>query len=208
MLCFGRRRSVPVSTAALAGLAAVGLVLAAGCAPDEGTRDAGVAPSVTAPDSASPLWPGRPPAPSHGGPAPSAVPVPQVTVPEGPEGSLRKVSPDRLLRADPAVPEVVKGSLGNCPGTRCRLRAPVYVDLTGDGKPELVLAFDDIGRTLMWVYTASGDSVRRVLDYAGQPQMTAATVGRDLVVDESGGGRKSTIRYRWNGRALAPVPVG
>ncbi|MGD3112287.1 hypothetical protein [Streptomyces sp. YGL11-2] len=204
MLRFGRRRSVPVSTAALAGLTAVGMALAAGCAPAGGMRDAGVAPSVSVPESASPLWPGRPPARSQGGPAPSAVPVPDATVPEG---GLRKVPPERLLRADPGVPEVVKGSLGNCPGKRCRLRAPVYVDLTGDGKPELVLAFDDTGRTLMWVYTASGDSVRRVLDYAGPPQTAAATVGRDLVVDESGGGRKSTVRYRWNGQALAPVPV-
>ncbi|MFF4602668.1 hypothetical protein ACFY12_07925 [Streptomyces sp. NPDC001339] len=80
------------------------------------------------------------------------------------------------------------------------------MDLTGDGKPELVLAFDDAGRTLMWVYTASGDSVRRVLDYAGPSQMAAATVGRDLVVDESGGGRKATVRYRWNGEVLVPVP--
>ncbi|WEB39548.1 MULTISPECIES: hypothetical protein [Streptomyces] len=137
------------------------------------------------------------------------MPVPEVTVPGGSEGGLRKVPPERLLRADPGVPEVVKGSLGHCPGMRCRLRAPVYVDLTGDGKPELVLAFDDdSGRTWMWVYTASGGSVRRVLDYAGPSQVTAATVGRDLVVDESGEGRKATVRYRWNGRVLAPVPVG
>ncbi|WP_102925608.1 hypothetical protein [Streptomyces noursei] len=136
------------------------------------------------------------------------MPVPQVTVPEGPEGGLRKVSPEQLLRADPGVPEVVKGSLGDCPGRRCRLRTPVYVDLTGDGKPELVLAFDDTGRTLMWAYTASGGSVRRVLDYAGPQQMTATAIGRDLVVDESGEGRKSTVRFRWNGRVLAPVPVG
>ncbi|MGW1077288.1 hypothetical protein [Streptomyces sp. NPDC002537] len=200
MLRFGRRRFAPVSIAALAGLAVAATALS-GCAPAEGARDNGVAPSVTAPASASPLWPGHSPGPSHDEPAPSAVPVPGVTVPEG---DLREVPPEQLLRADPGVPDSVK----NCSGTRCQLRDPVYVDLTGDGKPELVLAFDDIGRTLMWVYTASGNSVRRILDCAEPSWMTVATVGRDLVVDESGDGHKSTTRYRWNGKVLTPVPSG
>ncbi|MFF0630332.1 hypothetical protein [Streptomyces sp. NPDC004296] len=130
--------------------------------------------------------------------------MPGVSVPEG---GLDNVPPEQLLRADPGVAESVKGLLGDCPGTRCRLRAPAHPDLTGDAKPDLVLAFDDVGRTWLWAYAASGDKVRRVLDYAGQPELTAATVGRDLVIDESHGGRKSTIRYCWNGQVLAQCPA-
>ena len=63
-----------------------------------------------------------------------------------------------LLEKDPNVPQLVRAAMQNCPGPDCGLRNPVYRDLTGDGRDELVVALDApaAGLTLIQVYWAFG----------------------------------------------------
>ncbi|MFJ8308064.1 MULTISPECIES: hypothetical protein [unclassified Streptomyces] len=188
---------------------AVALLALAGCSAGEGLRDDGPAPTPTTSATASPLWPDHTPGVVPGRPGQgfhAREPVPGVTVPDG---DLTKVDGVRLLAADPATDRAVESGLKECPdGSSCRLRTPAYADLTGDGKRELVLAYDDLGRTILWVYAAAGEQAHAVLEYAGRPGLTAEILGRDLVITEPTGGRdrQSTTTLRWNGTELAPLP--
>ncbi|MFG2716696.1 hypothetical protein ACGFW5_00060 [Streptomyces sp. NPDC048416] len=192
-----------------AGCAFAVLALA-GCSAGEGVRDDGPATAPSASVTASPLWPDHtasaaPAKPGQGFRA--RGPVPGVTVPEG---DLARVDGARLLGADPTTDRAVQAGLKECPdGSACRLRPPAYADLTGDGRRELVLAYDDLGRTILWVYTAVGEQAHAVLEYAGRPGMSAETLGTDLVVTEPAGGRdrQSVTTLRWNGAVLAPLPA-
>ncbi|MFE9374690.1 hypothetical protein ACFYM2_33655 [Streptomyces sp. NPDC006711] len=205
----GRRARVALTLARAAGCAGVLLVLA-GCSAGEGVRDDGPAPSPSASVTASPLWPGHtvtaaPAKPGQGFHA--RGPVPGVDVPGG---DLTKVDGVRLLAADPGTDRAVRNGLKECPQqSSCRLRPPAYADLTGDGERELVLAYDDLGRTILWVYTAVGEQAHAVLEYAGRPGMSAETLGTDLVVTEPAGGRDRQVAttLRWNGSELAPLPA-
>ncbi|MER5564552.1 MULTISPECIES: hypothetical protein [unclassified Streptomyces] len=199
----------PARHARAAGYALAVLALA-GCSAGEGVRDDGPAPTPSVSATASPLWPDHtaavPPAkPGQGFHA--RGPVPGVTVPGG---DLTQVQGVRLLAADPATDRTVESGLKECPdGPSCRLRPPAYADLTGDGKRELVLAYDDLGRTILWVYTAVGERAHAVLEYAGRPGTSAATLAGDLVITEPAGGRnrESATTLRWNGTELAPLPA-
>ncbi|MEK8170140.1 hypothetical protein NKH77_11395 [Streptomyces sp. M19] len=116
-----RPRAVSAACAAVA-LAAV----TAGCATETGARDGGAAPSLSAPVSASPLWPDyTPPSTPVPGDGPQAskpyLPVEEVTVPAR---GLRAVSAKDLLDRDPNVPGLVRSALKGCPGDPCGLRAP------------------------------------------------------------------------------------
>ncbi|MEV8522994.1 MULTISPECIES: hypothetical protein [unclassified Streptomyces] len=195
---------------ARAAACAVALLALAGCSAGEGVRDDGPAPTPASSVSASPLWPDRTPAaaPSRPGQGFHArEPVPGIAVPDG---DFSRVDGVRLLAADPATDRAVQSGLKDCPdGSSCRLRPPAYADLTGDGQRELVLAYDDLGRTILWVYTAVGEQAHAVLEYAGRPGLTADTLGQDLVVAEPTGGgrdRQSTTTLHWNGTELAPLP--
>ncbi|WP_438293961.1 hypothetical protein [Streptomyces sp. HUAS TT7] len=198
----GRRARTAVCAFAVLALA--------GCSAGEGVRDDGPAATSSASVTASPLWPDHtataaPAKPGQGFHA--RGPVPGVTVPDG---DLARVDGVRLLTADPATDRAVQSGLKECPdGSSCRLRPPAYADLTGDGKRELVLAYDDLGRTILWVYTAVGEQAHAVLEYAGRPGTSAATLGTDLVVTEPAGGRnrESDTTLRWNGSELAPLPA-
>ncbi|MEN8651975.1 hypothetical protein ABCR94_15500 [Streptomyces sp. 21So2-11] len=193
-------------TALAAGAALVGLTA---CASETGARDDGVAPRLSPPVSASPLWPDyAPPVPPNaGGPTP---PTPQYPVLEGvtvPTGGLRKVPVKELLEKDPSVPRLVRDALTDCPGTDCGLRRPVYRDVTGDGHDEVVVAWDETsaGLTLIHVYRASGSTVRPVLTSLGSLGLTGETLGHDLVITSTADNGRFTVRYRWNGTVLAAV---
>uniref|UniRef100_A0AAU2V9M6 Lipoprotein n=1 Tax=Streptomyces sp. NBC_00003 TaxID=2903608 RepID=A0AAU2V9M6_9ACTN len=198
----GRRARTAVCAFAVLALA--------GCSAGEGVRDDGPAASPSGSVSASPLWPDHtaPVTPTKPGQGFHARgPVPGVTVPDG---DLTRVAGVRLLAADPATDRAVQSGLKECPdGSSCRLRPPAYADLTGDGQRELVLAYDDLGRTILWVYAAVGEQAHAVLEYAGRPGTSAATLGGDLVVTEPAGGRnrESDTTLRWNGTELAPLPA-
>ncbi|MFI0716699.1 hypothetical protein ACH4SK_40250 [Streptomyces inhibens] len=180
----------------------------AGCASDTGARDAGAAPSLAAPTSASPLWPDyKPPVPSIA-PSPTVNRYHRVDGVSVPAGGLKDVSVKSLLEKDPNLPGLIRAAMSGCPGRGCTLRKPVYRDLTGDGRDELVVAVDEpLSRlTLLRVYWASGRTVRPVLIYWGQLGLTGKTFGRDLVITAIGDDGLITTRYRWNGQLMAAVP--
>ncbi|MFF8785913.1 hypothetical protein [Streptomyces sp. NPDC015125] len=190
-------------TRTLLGAAATGTLLA-GCTSSAGLRDAGPAPSVSVRAIPSPLWPSYTPLPRSGKPNDyldaTSPPVPHFTVPPG---GLKHVSPAQLLAADPDLPHALRYWAQHCRKPDCRLHPPAYPDLIGGGRTVLLLNFEFNGYTTLTGYVASGDSVRSVLDYSGE-KVRVGTVGRDLVVEESGDSHKTT-RYRWNGEQLAPV---
>ncbi|AXK36385.1 hypothetical protein DVA86_31180 [Streptomyces armeniacus] len=203
----GRVRVPAVAALLLAGAAA-----AAGCAAEGGARDGGPAPSLSAPPSASPLWPEHTP--------PTEDERERVTEPYAPvkatvpAGGLREMEVRDLILRDPNVPGRFAAGLKRCPGQPCGLREPVHRDLTGDGEDELLVALDepDSGLTLIEVYRADGRTVQPVLVSWGVSGMTSAVIGRDLVITGlsvgAGPGTEGrvTTRYRWNGTQMRPVP--
>ncbi len=113
------------------------------------------------------------------------------------------------MAKDANVPDLVRKLMSTCPSQRCPMRDPVYRDLTGDGRDELIVAVDDPGlsQTMLQVYRASGDEIRPVLIHWAEPGLTGETLGKDLVVTANGKEGPYTTRYRWNGKVLAPVGV-
>lgn len=193
----------------VSALLAVGVaVVAAGCAPQSGVRDDGAAPTLSAPTSAEPLWPGftPPTVPSASEPPgfKRYLPLDKVRVP--PRG-LAALSAKTLLEHDPNVPEVVQQVIAGCPAGDCPLRAAVPRDVTGDGHSELVVAVDlpKFERTLLQVYAASGRTARPVLIYWGALGITGETFGRDLLISGTGEDGRITTRFRWNGDVMAAV---
>ncbi|MFC4611442.1 hypothetical protein [Streptomyces maoxianensis] len=204
-----RGRPRQVTLAALAVGVAVSLV---GCAADTGARDGGVAPPVSPPASSSPLWPQyAPPAPPGDeptGPDRQYLSIKGVQVGAG---GLKRIPVKELLEVDPNVPQLVRDAVRDCPGSACGLRAPVYRDLTGDGRDELIVALDEpkAELTLIQVYRAFGTTVRPVLISWGPLGLTGETFGHDLVLASTGNDGRFTTRYRWDGNVLtAAVPQG
>lgn len=197
-----------------------GAVLA-GCAGQGGVRDDGAAPRLTAPTSASPLWPGStpsaPPSQSAGeaekaeNAVPSLAPYAPVEGVTVPRGGLRDVPVRTLLGNDLMLPAVVRKMVAaDCPRGRCTVRPPVYRDLTGDGRDELIAAIDEYGFqiTMVQVYAAYGATVRPLLAHRGQLGLTGETQGRELVLTATSQDGQVTSRYRWNGERLALVLPG
>ncbi|NUK65703.1 hypothetical protein HRW23_10945 [Streptomyces lunaelactis] len=191
-------------TALTAGAALTGL---AGCASETGTRDDGVAPSLSPPVSAQPLWPQYAPPTPPAGDETSPTDKRYLTV-EGitvPAGGLKKVPVKQLLQHDPNMPKLVLAAMEDCPGSRCGLRRPVYRDLTGDGRDELIVALDEesAGLTLIQVYWSRDGTVRPVLISWGPLGLTGETFGHDLLLTSTGDDGLYTTRYRWNGAVMA-----
>ncbi|WP_406301594.1 hypothetical protein OHA61_03280 [Streptomyces sp. NBC_00885] len=195
----GRLRAAAVA----ACVTAVGL---AGCAAETGARDGGVAPRLSPPTSASPLWPQY---------SPPVTPTSEPTGPgrrylsikdvEVPAAGLKGIPVQELLEKDPNVPKLVQAELEACPGPECGLRKPVYRDLTGDGQDELVVGLDApaAGLTLVQVYRAFGTAVRPVLISWGPLGLTGEIFGHDLVLVSTGNDGRFTTRYRWDGNVLS-----
>lgn len=202
----GHRLPRGVVSTLLAVSAAVG---AAGCAPQGGVRDDGTAPTLSAPSSAVPLWPGYTPPflPAATKPPSSKryLPVKNVQVPAR---GLAALSAKTLLEHDPNVPEAVHKVVSTCTAGGCPLRDAVRRDLTGDGRAEMVVAVDlpEFERTLLQVYSAApGRTVRLVLIYWGPLGLTGDTFGRDLLITATGNDGRFTTRFRWNGDVMAAV---
>ncbi|MBL1098666.1 hypothetical protein [Streptomyces coffeae] len=194
----------------LSALVAVGVALGvAGCAPQAGPSDGGAAPTLSAPTSASPLWPDFTPSPGpkSGRPTPTYVrylPVDKIRVPKA---GVTALSAKTLLERDPNVPAIVQYSVMPCPGADCPMRKPVHRDLTGDGRDEKVVAVDlpRFDRTLLQVYWTSGRTVRPILIFWGPLGLNGDTYGRDLLVTATGDAGRYTTRFHWNGEVMAAV---
>ncbi|MFD9815533.1 hypothetical protein [Streptomyces sp. NPDC059080] len=133
------------------------LALVAGCAGFEGLQSDGRAREVKAPFA---LWTDHSPAPPSRSDNPVALkPVPHI--PHLPSGSMADADPRAVLDADLAAD-------GQKPPEPGSVRRPVFHDLTGDGKPELIMAVDLDDRTSdLRVYSVRRQIVTRVLALRG-----------------------------------------
>ncbi|KJY25399.1 hypothetical protein, partial [Streptomyces sp. NRRL S-495] len=186
--------------------AAAALALPVGCAAPGELRDYGAAVLVTPSPAREPLWPGAPTAASptplepagSRSPEPPPQPVPDLTVPGQ---DVTAVDIRALLTKDPGVTQDERRVLEPCPG--CELRAPEYRDLTGDGRPELLLAVGLAGTVVLHVYTASGDRLLPIHRVSLLKGFGAETVGTDLWLYEPTASFRTGRLYRWDGVRLA-----
>ncbi|WP_185921758.1 hypothetical protein [Streptomyces sp. WAC06614] len=193
------------ATAAVCCLAAA----LGGCAAPGGLAPGTPAPAVSAQPTPDPLWPAwtdRAPgtpgsAVSHHQPPPQpldgAPPVPAQGL--GAVDAMAVVTADRRMKVYAA-----KGWIP-APG-RPGLRPPVYLDLTGDGQPELIVAADtESGRSALSVYRAHAGRIYPVLFTMGA-RMVVDSMGVDLLVRTSAGdGTEAAVRYRWDGERMTVV---
>ncbi|WP_424213883.1 hypothetical protein ACN20G_18380 [Streptomyces sp. BI20] len=86
------------------------------------------------------------------------------------------------------------------------LRPPVYADLTGDGRQELLLAADtETGRSALSVYTEIDHKVVPILFFLGR-RMEVEAMGEDLLIrTEADAGAEQVVRYRWDGERMTAV---
>ncbi|MGY0464358.1 hypothetical protein ACW14Y_29515 [Kitasatospora sp. cg17-2] len=208
------RRSAPRRTAARSRpalllpvlLAAAALALPVGCAAPGELRDHGAVAPVTPSPARVPLWPSAPTAPSptpleptgSRSPEPAPQPVPDLAVPGQ---DVTAVDVRALVTKDPGVTQDERRVLEPCPG--CELRAPEYRDLTGDGRPELLLAVVLADTVVLHVYTASADRLLPIHRVTLLKEFGAETVGTDLWLYEPTGSFRTGRLYRWDGVRLA-----
>ncbi|MEV4502333.1 hypothetical protein [Streptomyces klenkii] len=206
-----RRRPLRV-LGALAALAAA-VTAVAGCA----SAGEPVGAGRTAPASApSRLWPQATPAPSPSGAqhdgetaekVPGAAPVPS--------GDIHKLDAYALVKAEVAANRKATGAdalddataaklASSCSAARqeraCPMRKPVYSDLTGDGRDDLIVGIDMEDHFLsLRAYTLVKGEPTRVLSTIAQPS-SIEVAGRDLIVWEPWTTPHYALRsvYTWN----------
>ncbi|WP_380280219.1 hypothetical protein [Kitasatospora purpeofusca] len=184
-------------------LAGALLALTVGCAAPGELRDHGAAAAVTPPPARLPLWPDRTAAPSPESMSihlvdPAPQPVPEVSV-AGQD--VTAVDIRTLLAKDPEVTPEERRALDPCTG--CEVRTAEYRDLTGDGRPELLVVVGLADGDVLHVYTASGDQLLSVLRAQLLKRFGAETVGTDLWLYEPTTIQSRTSRrYRWDGVRL------
>lgn len=189
-----------------AALLCVGL---GGCAAPDGLGRSEPAPPVSAQPQAKPLWPmWTEESPKAGGAAVSSQappPSPLDGAPTvGPEG-IAKVDVRAVLYADRQMRPFAKIKDIPSPG-RPGLRPPRFTDVTGEGKPQLIVAVDtETGRSILAVYTTVGGKILPILHTSGR-RLSPETVGTDLLVrtaDDDGSAH--AIRYHWDGVRMVVV---
>ncbi|MCB5178124.1 hypothetical protein [Streptomyces antimicrobicus] len=199
-----RRTTTAAAVCCLAVAAAVG-----GCGAPGGLAEGTPVPAVSAQPTPEPLWPawtdrsrGTPGAAvSDRQPPPAPLPHAPAVPPEG----LGAVDAMAVVTADKRMkPYAAKGWI-QAPG-RPGLRPAVHVDLTGDGRPELVVAADtESGRSALTVYRAQDGRIHPVL-FAMGTRMAVETLGTDLLVrTATSDGAESAVRYRWDGVRMTVV---
>ncbi|MFE2308067.1 hypothetical protein [Streptomyces sp. NPDC059411] len=195
------RRSLAAAALLCAGLG--------GCAAPGGLGRGEPAPPVSAQPQAKPLWPmwtGE--SPKAGGAAVSSQappPTPLDGAPTvGPEG-IEKIDVRAVLKADRPMKSFADKKDIAAPG-RPGLRPPRFNDLTGNGKPELIVAVDtETGRSILAVYTEVDGKILPILRTSGR-RLSPETVGTDLLVrttDDDGSAH--VVRYHWDGVRMVVV---
>ncbi|MFC5146739.1 hypothetical protein [Streptomyces aureoversilis] len=205
-----RRRALR-ALGALAVLAAA----ATGCA----SAGEPVGAGRTAPASApSRLWPQATPAPSPSGPqhdGETATKVPGVA--PVPSGDIHRVDAYAVVKAevtanrnsvtgadalDDATAAKVTSSCSSAQRQQrdCPIRKPVYSDLTGDGREDLIVGIEMEDHFLsLRAYTLVKGVLTRVLSTVAQPS-SVEVAGRDLIVWEPWTTPHYALRsvYTWN----------
>ncbi|MBT2449063.1 hypothetical protein J7F03_18570 [Streptomyces sp. ISL-43] len=190
------------------GLVAAALLCAGlgGCAAPGGLDRGEPAPPVSAQPRPKPLWPlWADDSPTSGAAAvASRMPPPQPLKDApavGPEG-IEKVDVMAVLRADKSMKQFGRSETIEGPG-RAGVRPPRFADLTGDGKPELIVAADTPSRrSMLSVYTVADGRIVPILFTTGR-RMSPEIVGSDLLIrtaDDDGSAQ--AVRYHWDGRRM------
>ncbi|MCC3771519.1 hypothetical protein K6I34_004524 [Streptomyces sp. UNOC14_S4] len=170
---------------------------------------------TTAPAMApSPLWPGRPPAPTPSGAQHDDVTATRVPgVPEVPSGDIRKVDAYAVVKAEVAahrhdvtgadgLDEATADKIMSCSEEAgdCPVRAPVHRDLTGDGRDDLIVGIE-MGDHLLGLrcYTLVKGVLTRIMATIVQPS-SIEIAGRDLIVWEPSATPHYAVRsvYSWD----------
>jgi hypothetical protein len=198
--------------------------VAAGCAPSHGVVDAGPARKVVPPPTPQPLWPDQtvpvptdnaadPTASRTPGPVATAPPPTPLAIPTPAGDDARTIDIKTALLADPHVDAVFKAQLRDCQDD-CGLRDPVYRDLTGDGRPELLVSIGNTaGLTGTYAYTVIAGKVFDIFWYE-LDHYAVDGLGDDLLVRQAVPAPGDpeccpsllyTTRYRWNGREMDAI---
>lgn len=200
------RRRLLRRAAALTATAAVAL---AGCGSVDGLDAGEPAPSVSVQPRPQPLWPAWSGTSTEAPGADTAThqPPPEALeeLPKLGEGGLRTEDFREVLRADPRMkPLAGRGEIDR-PG-QVGLRPPLLTDLTGDGRPELLVAADtENGRSVLSVYEEREGRVYPVLFTSGK-RVSIETLGRDLLVRGScADGGQQAVRFHWDGVRMSTV---
>ncbi|MGA4848719.1 hypothetical protein ACOBQB_21610 [Streptomyces sp. G5(2025)] len=195
-----------VGLATLAALVALALT---GCADPDGLGPGEAVPPVSAqprPEAVWPAWSGASPR-APGADAATRQPPPKALkgLPEVGPGGLASLNVHAVLRADPRTKPLAGRDLIDGPG-RAGLRRPAFLDLTGDKKPEMLVAADtESGRNVLAVYSARGGKVYPVLLTSGR-RMSVETIGPDLLVrTPCAEGGEQAVRFHWDGARMSTV---
>ncbi|MGW3008299.1 hypothetical protein ACWC9R_05580 [Streptomyces sp. NPDC001219] len=193
-------------------LAATGVMaLLGGCTGTGEPLSAGHTSAASAPVR---LWPERKPAPQPepgtGENLPAAVPG----VPRVPSGDIRRAPLFTVVRQQVAAGSALGGGpqfdsattrrIDACTGepAHCPVRKPQYRDLTGDGKPELIVGIESSDDSLaVWVFRLRHGVVTRIMD-AGATPLSVEIANGDLILREPTGtpGYATRTVYAWDPR--------
>ena len=156
-----------------------------------------------------PLWPAWSSTSSEAPGADTAThqppPEPLKGLPEVGKGGLGGLDFRKVLRADPRMRALADRATIERPG-RAGLRPPALTDVTGDGKPELLVAADtESGRSVLAVYRELGGQVYPILFTAGK-RVGIETLGPDLLVrSPCADGGEQAVRFHWDGVRMSTV---
>nr|WP_244177867.1 hypothetical protein [Streptomyces atriruber] len=188
-----------------AALAALALT---GCASTDGLGHGESAPSVSVqpqPEAVWPAWAGKT-SRAPGAEAATRQPPPQpLKGLEAGSGGLASMDVRAVLRADPRTKPLADRGMIDRPG-QAGIRPPMFLDLTGDKKPDMLVAADtESGRSVVAVYTERGGKIYPILFTSGR-SMSVETIGPDLLVRTpcSEGGEQA-VRFHWDGARMSTV---
>ncbi|MEW1610868.1 MULTISPECIES: hypothetical protein [unclassified Streptomyces] len=204
-------RPVRVRTLASAGAA---LALLSGCGSAGGLESAGEAPSAVEPAR---LWPDLPPAsaaPYDYGEGETAR-IPGITVPGD---DVHRLDPVAVVQAglrartdrDSGLDELPEGTVREIRECRtapddCPVLAPYHLDLTGDGRDELVLGIRMPERQLtVRAYRAGRGALTRIMS-TSDAVISVELAGRDLILRTPSAisGYEYRTAWSWDGRQHA-----
>lgn len=200
------RRPLLLSAALFAAPAVLALT---GCGSTDGLGHGDAAPSVSVqphPEAVWPAWAGKS-SRAPGAEAATHQPPPRALpgLPKVGSGGLAAMDVHAILRADPRMKPLAGRGTIDRPG-RAGLRPPMFLDLTGDKKPEMLVAADtESGRSLLAVYREHDGKVFPVLFTSGR-NLSVETIGPDLLVRTpcSEGGEQA-VRFHWDGARMSTV---
>ncbi|MEU5958471.1 hypothetical protein [Streptomyces sp. NPDC047525] len=190
-------------------LTATAAVVLAGCGSVDGLGAGEPAPSVSVQPRPEPLWPAWSSTSSKAPGADAATrqppPEPLEGLPKLGKGGLGKEDFRDVLRADPRMKPLADRGEIDRPG-RAGLRPPLLADLTGDGRPELLVAADtESGRSVLTVYRERDGRVFPVLFTSGK-RMSIERLGPDLLVrSPCADGGDQAVRFHWDGVRMSTV---